>query len=140
MDLPTIDDGRNADRNAEYARREVEFDERYWGLLTEKRISPAPRNRRFNQSAQIAVFEAVFGPGVRVDVDFSDRQVGSMTDYFLYRMGGKGFSAQQSVPEDIHAEAFSRVVQEFRDKYGPDFGDLTCEIVTDGLALQVFEK
>jgi SAM-dependent methyltransferase len=141
VDVPTGDDRRNAGRNAEYDCREVEFHNRYWELLTERGIPLAPRNRSFNRhSTRLAAFEAVFGPGVRVDVPFSDRQVQSMTDAFLYRMGGKGFSAQQTVPDDIHEATFARVVEEFRIKYGRDFGDLTCEIVTLGLALHVFEK
>ena len=141
--LPGVADERKEvrDRNAEYARREVEFHKRYWELLTERGIRPAPRDNRFNRdSTQIAAFEALFGPGVRVDVDFSYREVTSMADYFLYRMGGKGFSAQQSVSEDIHDWVFARVVEEFRDKYGPDFDDFTYETITDGLALQVFAK
>ena len=140
VQVPTYEDARNADRNAEYVRREMEFHRRYWELLKAQGITPAHRNWRFDQSAQFAAFEAVFGPGVRVEVEFSERQVRTMADYFLYRMGGKGFSAQQGVPEDAHAAAFARVVEGFRQQYGPDFGDLTCEIVTDGLALQVFEK
>lgn len=140
VQVPTYEDGRNADRNAEYARREMEFHRQYWDLLKAQGITLAPRNWRFNQSAQLAAFAAVFGPGVRVDIDFSERQVRTMADYFLYRMGGKGFSAQQGVPEDIHDAAFAHVIAGFREKYGPDFGEFTCEIVTDGLALQVFEK
>lgn len=90
VDLPALQEERNADQNAEYARREVEFHRQYWDLLKAQGITPAPRNWRFNRSAQFAAFEAAFGPSVRVDIDFSDRQVLRMADYFLYRMGGKG--------------------------------------------------
>ena len=39
-------------------------------------------------------------------------------DTFLHRMGGRGFSDQSDIPNDIHKSVFERVIYEFIAKYG----------------------
>lgn len=46
--------------------------------------------------------------------------VNKFKDTFLYRMGGKGFSDQSDVPQDIHDKAFAEVMSEFLAKYGKE--------------------
>lgn len=113
------------------------FHNRYWELLRQAGVGATRYSWKFDQYAACA---GVFGSHTRIDIEFAERSVTSMSDGFLYRMGGQGFSDQQGVPDDLHDEAFAQVVKEFTEVYGPDFDGVTCVSVTDGLVLHVFEK
>lgn len=123
--------------NREYRTRVGEFHRRYWELLKKGGVRATRYSWDFDQHAGCG---SVFGNHTEITIDFRQRATGTMADYFIYRMGGKGFSDQQGVPDHLHDKAFARVVREFSEKYGPDFDQVTCVTVTDGLTLHLFEK
>ena len=123
--------------NREYTRRENEFHKRYWKFLNEVGVSSAHQSWSFDQ---YAACEAVFGNMVHLHIPFKAPITWTLSDGFLYRMGGKGFSRQQSIPDDLHAQVFARVLAEFTEAYGPDFGAIQFVGEHDGLDLRVFDK
>jgi len=123
--------------NQEYEQRVNAFHRRYWELITEAGVQATRYSWEFDQHAACA---AIFGNHTEIKIDFFRRDKETMADYFLYRLGGKGFSDQQGVPDELHEQVFARVVREFREQYGPDFDQITYATVTDGLTLHYFEK
>lgn len=123
--------------NREYEMRVNEFHNRYWEILKEAGVRATRYSWEFDQYSGC---ESIFGNHTEVRVDFNEQTTGKMADYFMYRMGGKGFSDQQGVPDDLHEKAFAQVVREFSEKYGPDFDQITYVSITDGLVLHLFEK
>lgn len=61
-------------------------------------------------------------------------------DTFLYRMGGKGFSDQSDVPQDIHEKVFSEVTSEFLNKYGKEALDTTFTGYENDIELTIYVK
>lgn len=135
---PATPDPRDKDAvNSEYTRRENEFHRRYWHLLNELGVRSTHESWSFDQ---YAACEAAFGNITHVHIPFKAPITWTLSDAFLYRMGGKGFSRQQGVTEDLHAQVFARVLAEFTEEYGPDFGAIQFVGEYDGLDLRVFEK
>jgi hypothetical protein len=53
-------------------------------------------------------------------IPIDNKLTGKLSDSFIYRMGGKGFSDQSGVPSDLHKKVFADVMSEFSKKYGDD--------------------
>lgn len=123
--------------NHDYELRTTEFHSRYWALLKEAGYGATRYSWKFDQYSGS---ESVFGNHKEMTVNFYERATGTMADYFMYRIGGKGFSDQQGVPDDLHEKVFAQVVSELSAKYGSNFDQVTFVTITDGLALHVFEK
>ncbi len=134
---PQETDRREENANARYLELEGDFDRRYWEILNEAGVHASYAGWKFDQ---FAACQAAFGNMTRVDIPFSASVSWTLADYFLHRMGGKGYSRQQSVPDDLHEKAFARVMAEFGETHGPDFASLRFVGRADGLQLHVFER
>ncbi len=113
------------------------FHTRYWDLVHAAGVQHATRWRIDEVVACAQVFG---GDPEEVRVPFWHEGETTMADGYLRRLGGKGFSDQQSVPDALHERIFSQVVEEFAAAYGPDFDSVTFRGVTGDLLLRVFTK
>ena len=124
------------DANSECTRREGEFHRRYWQLVNERGVHSTHFSWSFDQ---FIACKSAFAHSTRVTISCQERRTGTM-EQFLRRMGGKGFSRQQGVPDDLHEQVFAQVVAEFAASYGPDFAAVPWAAVSEGIELRVFEK
>lgn len=124
-------------QNEEYMNRVGKFHQRYWELIKAAGVPATRYSWKFDQKAAC---DEVFGNSTHINITFAERNVSTLSDGFLYRMGGKGFSDQQGVPDDLHEKVFAQVVDEFKEEYGPDFDQVTCVSIRSGIVLHVYEK
>lgn len=123
--------------NKNYFTITNDFYKSYWGKLNAKGIHPSKYSWKFDQ---FTACKEKFGNISEIKIDFYEKKTQKMCDSFLYRMGGKGFSDQQNIDDNLHKEIFEQVLSEFQNKYGVNFVDTTFINITDGLTLSVFQK
>lgn len=63
-----------------------------------------------------------------------------LKDGFLPRFLARGFSDQVLVPEEIHKEVTSALMEEFREKYGEHFDDIPFKGTEEDIMLTVYRK
>ena len=124
------------DANQECNRREGEFHRRYWQLVNERGVQSTHFSWSFDQ---FTACKDTFAHSTRLMISCQECRTGTM-EQFLRRMGGKGFSRQQGVPDDLHAQVFAQVITEFAASYGPDFAAVPWTANSSGVELCVFEK
>ena len=124
-------------QNRLYGDRQADLYRRYWVILDGMGVKPTPRRQDFDQ---IGACKVAFASHAQSTAELPARQVVKLSDYFLYRMGGKGYSEQQGVPDPLHQQAFSRVLDEFREKYGPDFAETAHVSTVIRVACHAFTK
>ncbi len=125
------------DPNGAYLRLQGAFDGRYWEILNQWGVRASYASWGFDQFAECA---AAFGNMTHVHIPFEAPRTWTLEEAFLHRMRGRGYSRQQSVPDDLHRRAFAQVTAEFVDTYGPEFGSVRFAGGYDGLDLHVFTK
>jgi len=105
--------------------------------LYKKEITPKKHSWKFDQ---FKACEKKFGNKKEIYIDHYENREYKLSDYFLYRMKGKGFSDQQHVDDELHEEVYKEVEEEIMKKHGKDFGETTNLHIIDGLKLYCFKK
>lgn len=71
---------------------------------------------------------------------FYEEKTWTLDDDFLYRFGGKGFSDQQGIPQEVHERIFAETLAEMKAGWGEDFESIEGTFITEGITLHVYEK
>lgn len=107
-------------KNKEYEKILYEFDSRYWYYINnEYKINQSRYSWKFNRDeACLKIFKERQDKFIECD---SYKTISDLWEGYLYRLSGKGFSAQSMIPDEIHKFVFKQVMDEFTVKYGEKF-------------------
>jgi ubiquinone/menaquinone biosynthesis C-methylase UbiE len=114
-----------------------DFHHTYWKKANEMGYSGTRYSWKFDQFADC---KDKFSKAYDINIDFHEKSKTTLKDGFLYRMGGKGYSDQQGIPDDIHEKIFAETLDEMKKAYSEDFENIEETLITDGITLHVFEK
>ena len=90
---------------------------RYWEILNARNIYPTKYSWKFDREKLCG---ELFSRKEIYSIPIHEKITDKFKDSFLYRMGGKGYSDQSDVPQNIHKEVFDCVMKEFMGKFGSD--------------------
>lgn len=124
-DIPGQDNGNeyiDTVSNKRYQDILYEFDRRYWEIIKKE------HNLTYNKLSwnidKDKLCDEVFKNKEIILFELGSPIITTkFKDEYLYRHGGKGYSAQSIIPDQIHYDTFNRVIKEFEEKYGHDFYD-----------------
>jgi ubiquinone/menaquinone biosynthesis C-methylase UbiE len=128
---------RQRKANESYTALINEFYSLYWKKLNLYGVYQSKYSWKFDQHVSL---REKFNNMTEITIDFYDEQTSTPEDYFLYRMQGKAFSDQSSVPDDIHQSVFNETMTEMKGKHGDDFVKTPCLQIINGIKLCIFTK
>ncbi len=112
----------NPDTNAQYLEIVNALTARYWDEMRLLGIKPQKYSWRFDRNAAC---EALFGSKETRTLPRGEPVSTPLSEGFLPRFAGRGFSDQIDVPEAVHRAVYERVLHRCRERYGEAF-DTAC--------------
>jgi ubiquinone/menaquinone biosynthesis C-methylase UbiE len=140
VNSPAIDNKNNSkidEINKPFCYAENNFHHCYWQKAHDMGYHRTEHSWHFDQ---YAACKELFTRTYEIKIDFYEKRTEILEDYFLYRMGGKGFSDQQGVPDEIHNKIFNETIEDMKKSKSNDFEKLEATFITNGITLQVFKK
>ena len=123
--------------NAEYNNVVNSLYSEYWKALNEHGIKPKKYSWKFDKNA---VCDNLFTEKSVIRIERGNTYESPLKDGFLARFGGRGFSDQVDVPQDIHEKVLQELLHEFKQKHGENFADIIFIGVEDDLEITVYKK
>lgn len=112
----------NRDANAQYLEIVNALTSLYWDEMRALGIKPQKYSWRFDRDAAC---EALFGARETRTLPRGEPVSTPLSEGFLPRFAGRGFSDQIDVPEAVHRAVYERVLRRCRERYGEAF-DTAC--------------
>ncbi len=109
----------------------------YWKLLNEQGVYPKKYSWRFDRDA---VCSPLFRSKEEILLPVREEVCNKLSDAFLPRFLGKGFSDQTAVPDDLHRAAALQAIGIVRRQIGDGFDDLSFRDTVPDIALTVYKK
>ena len=114
--------GKNIDIGEDFAEENTKFMQitngiyaSYWAKLNAKSITAKKYSWKFDRDT---VCRSLFSTVETKRIERNKPCFNKLTDTFLPRFSGKGFSDQVDVPDDLHKTVMEEVMIEMRGKYG----------------------
>jgi len=109
----------------------------YWDIMMGHGIMPKKFSWKFNRDA---FCDLLFEKKTSKLIKRGNEYEIPLKDGFLPRFIGRGFSEQVNVPKDLHEEAINKLMNEFKQKYGEDFINITYKGIEDDILMTVYIK
>ena len=109
----------------------------YWNRLKEYGIYPKRYRWDFDRDT---ICNSMFGKMDEKTIQRNATYEIPLKDGFLPRFLGRGFSDQVDVPSKLHDQVTSTLILEFKERYGPDFADVSYKGVEDDLRIIAYYK
>jgi hypothetical protein len=106
-------------------------------LLAEQGIKPKKYSWKFNRDEECL---KIFSFKSEFELEYSEQYINKMSDFFLPRMQGRGFSDQADVPEEIHNKVFSEVLENFKYRYSDDFHSAVYQGEEGNILFKIYTK
>lgn len=135
-DRPGVD-RKSVFDNAKYNEIANEICNTYYNYIKQKGIMPVRYSWRFDRNA---FCDSLFASKTEKIIEYNKEYEIPIKDYLLPRLCNRGFSDQVNIPQDVHEEAVSYMLDIVKQKYGEDFAETTYKGVETDLLITVYRK
>ena len=109
----------------------------YWNRLNAQGIYAKKYSWKFDRNA---FCDRLFIRRVEKIIEQNQLYEIPLKDGFLPRFTSRGFSDQVDVPNDLHDEIVTELMQSFKEKYGGNFADVSLRGLYQDIVIAIFTK
>lgn len=123
--------------NTEYNQLVSALDCEYWKKLKLYGITPVKYSWKFDKAEFCS---GLFAHNTKKTFERGNLYETTIKNGFLPRFCSRGFSAQTSVPQELHDQVLAELLPEFKEKFGDDFADTCFRGVEDDMVITIYTK
>lgn len=123
--------------NTEYNQLVSALDCEYWKKLKLYGITPVKYSWKFDKAEFCS---GLFAHNTKKIFERGNLYETTIKNGFLPRFCSRGFSAQTSVPQELHDQVLAELLPEFKEKFGDDFADTCFRGVEDDMVITIYTK